>query len=42
MSTKLGDLLEYDPFYLSQAEMERRLKERLDEYYKFLAISGYT
>lgn len=33
------DLLEYGQFYLSQAEMERRLEERLDEYYKFRAIS---
>lgn len=40
LSSKLGDLLEYGPFYLSQAEMERRVKERLDEYYKFLALSA--
>lgn len=40
LSSKLGDLLEYGPFYLTQAEIERRLKERMDEYYAFLAVSA--
>lgn len=40
LSSKLSDLLEYGPFYLTQAEMEERLKERLGEYYKFLAVSA--
>jgi len=40
LSSKLGDLLEYGPFYLTQIEIEQRLKEYLDEYYKFLAISA--
>jgi glycosyltransferase involved in cell wall biosynthesis len=40
LSSKLGDLLEYGPFYLTQTEIERRLKERMDEYYAFLAVSA--
>jgi glycosyltransferase involved in cell wall biosynthesis len=40
LSSKLGDLLEYGPFYLTQSEMEQCLKERLDRYYAFFAISA--
>jgi hypothetical protein len=40
LSSKLSALLEYGPFYLTQTEIEQRLKEYLDEYYKFLAISA--
>jgi glycosyltransferase involved in cell wall biosynthesis len=40
LSSKLGDLLEYGPFYLTQTELEQRLKEYLDEYYKYLAITA--
>lgn len=40
LSSKLSDLLEYGPFYLTQTEIERRLRESLDEYYAFLALSA--
>jgi hypothetical protein len=40
LSSKVGDLLEYGPLYLTQSEMEQRLKKRMDEYYAFLAISA--
>jgi glycosyltransferase involved in cell wall biosynthesis len=36
--SKISDLLQYGPFYLSKTEVERRLKERLDDYYEYLAI----
>jgi len=40
LSSKLGDLLEYGPFYLTQSEIEQRVKERLDHYYHYLAVSA--
>jgi hypothetical protein len=38
LSSNISDLLRYGPFYLSKTEIERRLKERLDDYYEYLAI----
>jgi glycosyltransferase involved in cell wall biosynthesis len=35
----LGDVVQYGPFYLSGEEFERKLKEILDDYYRFLAVS---
>jgi glycosyltransferase involved in cell wall biosynthesis len=40
MTSKLGDLLEYGPFYLTKTETDQRLNELMDEYYAFLAISA--
>jgi glycosyltransferase involved in cell wall biosynthesis len=40
LSSKLSDLLTYGPFYLTEGELQGRLKELLDEYYRFLAISA--
>jgi glycosyltransferase involved in cell wall biosynthesis len=40
LSSKLGDLLTYGHFYLTDKEFRTRLKELLDEYYQFLAISA--
>jgi glycosyltransferase involved in cell wall biosynthesis len=40
LSSKVGDLLEYGPFYLTESEIEQCLKKRMDEYYGFLAISA--
>jgi glycosyltransferase involved in cell wall biosynthesis len=39
-SAKLSDLLTYGPSYLTKDELERRIEEVLDAYYKFLAISA--
>jgi glycosyltransferase involved in cell wall biosynthesis len=39
LPSKISDLLEYGPIYLTKGELERRLKELMDEYYKFLAVS---
>lgn len=38
-SAYLNDLIEYGPWYLERTEFERRLKEQLDGYYRFLAVS---
>jgi glycosyltransferase involved in cell wall biosynthesis len=40
LSSRLGDLLTYGPFYLTQAEIDERLKERMEEYYAYLARSA--
>ena len=40
LPSKIGDLLTYGPFYLSQQELEKRLDELMAEYYKFLAIGA--
>lgn len=40
LSSELGDLLEYGPYYLTKEELEHRLDEMLDNYYDFLAISA--
>jgi glycosyltransferase involved in cell wall biosynthesis len=40
LSSELGDLLEYGPYYLTKEELEHRLDEMLDHYYEFLAISA--
>jgi glycosyltransferase involved in cell wall biosynthesis len=39
LPSKVGDLLTYGEFYLTPEEREKRLKELMDEYYAFLAIS---
>lgn len=39
-SSKIGDLLEYGSFYLSEGEADRRLEELFDDYYKFFAVSA--
>jgi Glycosyl transferase family 2 len=38
-SSCLRDLLEYGPSYLTREECERKLKEDLERYYEFLAVS---
>ncbi|HTU00514.1 MAG TPA: hypothetical protein VMG58_01810, partial [Candidatus Sulfotelmatobacter sp.] len=38
----LNDLIEYGPWYLERAELERRLREHLDDYHRFLAVSAIT
>jgi glycosyltransferase involved in cell wall biosynthesis len=40
LPSKLGDLLRYGPFYLTQAEFDERLSALLDEYYTFLAVAA--
>lgn len=40
LSSKIGDLEEYGPFYLTTDECDRRLKALLDKYYEFLAMSA--
>jgi hypothetical protein len=35
----LADLTQYGPFYLTDAELKRRLREVLDDYHRFLAVS---
>jgi len=40
LSNKLFDLLAYGRFYLTEGELRGRLKELLDEYYRFLGISA--
>lgn len=35
----LSDLIEYGPFYLTTSELEKRLQEVLDDYYRYLAVS---
>lgn len=37
----LGDLIEYGPYYLTKDEMDRRMKELLTHYYRFLAGSVF-
>jgi len=39
-SSKIGDLREYGRFFLTPEESDRRLKELLDSYYEFLAITA--
>lgn len=38
LSSKIGDLRAYGPWCLSADELDRRLNELLEEYYRFLAI----
>jgi glycosyltransferase involved in cell wall biosynthesis len=38
ISSRISDLLEYGPVYLKKDELERRLKEQIDEYYEYLAV----
>jgi glycosyltransferase involved in cell wall biosynthesis len=40
LPSKLGDLLEYGHFYLTEDEFQCCVRDRLTEYYKFLAISA--
>jgi glycosyltransferase involved in cell wall biosynthesis len=40
LSSKIGDLLNYGKFCLTDDELNGRLKELLDQYYRYLAISG--
>ena len=40
LSSQIGDLCEYGPFYLTRQELDRRLNDLLTEYYEFLAISA--
>lgn len=40
LPSKIGDLLNYGPIYLSQEELEKRLGELMDEYYAFLGIAA--
>ncbi len=40
VSSKIGDLREYGPVYLTQEECDKRLEELLDGYYEFLALSA--
>lgn len=40
-SAYLHDLIRYGPIYLSQAELDRRLREQLAEYYGFLAVNVF-
>jgi glycosyltransferase involved in cell wall biosynthesis len=39
--SRLGDLIEYGPSYLSESELTKRLEELLQEYYTFLGVSVY-
>ena len=41
-SAYISDLLEYGALYLGQAELDRRLKEEFDSYYRFLAVNVFT
>lgn len=38
-SAILNDLIEYGPFYLSKEEFERKLKEELNDYHRFLGVN---
>ena len=38
-SAYLNDLLEYGPLYLEKEEFQRLLREQLDDYHRFLAVS---
>jgi glycosyltransferase involved in cell wall biosynthesis len=40
LSARIGDLLEYGQFYVTPAELKKRLNDLIDEYYAFLAISA--
>ena len=40
LPSKVSDLLTYGQFYLTPEEQEKRLKELMDKYYAFLAISA--
>ena len=37
----LSDLVQFGPFYLSESELQQRLRKHLDEYYTFLARSVF-
>jgi glycosyltransferase involved in cell wall biosynthesis len=39
-TSKIGDLLEYGPIYLTPAELEKRKSELLRDYYRALAIAA--
>jgi glycosyltransferase involved in cell wall biosynthesis len=39
LSAYLNDLIQYGPSYLSEEEYERKLKEDLDSYYRYLAVN---
>jgi glycosyltransferase involved in cell wall biosynthesis len=38
-SAYLNDLIQYGPAYLSKEELERRLREELDDYHRFLSVN---
>jgi glycosyltransferase involved in cell wall biosynthesis len=40
LPAKIGDLLTYGPLYLTPDELNKRLKELMEEYYVFLAIGA--
>ncbi len=40
LSSKVGDLLAYGPFYLTEEELRARRRELLDVYYRFLAVAA--
>jgi hypothetical protein len=40
LSSKIGDLRTYGPLYLEPGELERRVKELMNKYYGFLALSA--
>jgi glycosyltransferase involved in cell wall biosynthesis len=40
LSSEMGDLLEYGPYYLSTDELHECVKEMMHGYYEFLAISA--
>jgi len=40
-SAYLHDLIQYGPVYLSKAELDRRVREQLMEYYGFLAVNVF-
>jgi glycosyltransferase involved in cell wall biosynthesis len=40
-SSRLGDLVEYGPCYLSTGELNKRLEEVLVNYYRFLGVSVF-
>ncbi len=40
LSSKIGDLRTYGPVYLEPGELERRVKELMNKYYDFLALSA--
>jgi|SRR5579862_325565 len=42
LSTKIGDLLAYGGFYLTESEVNKRLEELLSIYYRFLARSVFN
>jgi glycosyltransferase involved in cell wall biosynthesis len=40
LSSKIGDVLEYGPYYLSAVEQRACLNDLLNDYYKYLAVSA--